>query len=216
MVFAAGFGTRLQNYTQDMPKPLLKVKERCLIDIVLDRLFEYGIEKVVVNCHYQAQHLIKHLQGKEKVIISYEQELLDTGGGLLKALTMIGNEPLITVNADTIWYASDLLLQLTDIWQNDTNLAMTFYHAEKMLNYIGEFQLLPTQQVIQHKNGEYVYAGIQIINPALLHKVNKKVFSLSELYDMLFAQEIEKVYGLAYEGEIFHIGTPQELELANI
>ncbi len=214
MVFAAGFGKRLQHYTQDTPKTLLKVKGKYLIDIILERLLEYGVEKVAVNCHYQAQCIIDHLQNYPQVIISHEKELLDTGGGLSKVLSILGNEPLITVNGDTIWYESDLLQKLTLLWEKGTNLAMTFYPASKMLNYSGEFTILPNNQVLQSADGQYVYAGIQIINPDLLHNIKKKKFSLSELYDLLFSKGEEKVYGLNYTGQIFHIGTPKELALA--
>ncbi len=212
MIFAAGFGKRAIPYTYKTPKPLLKINGKSLIDIVIDRLIEYKIENIVVNCHYHAEQLITHLKDKKKIIISHENEILETGGGLLKALPILGEGYILTVNADTIWYESDLLLQLTSLWQNKSkpNLAIVLYESSRMINYKGEFEILSNNKVT--KSGNFVYAGIQIINTKLLQGINKKYFSLSEIHDLLIKKNDSDVYGIEYKGNIFHIGSAKEFE----
>lgn len=216
MIFAAGIGVRMQPYTRTVPKPLVTINNKCLIDIVIDRLLEYGIEKIVVNCHYFADQVIKHLEGRPKITILYEKDILDTGGGLINALPTLGMDPIITINADTIWFEPDLLQQLTYLWNhlNEVEIAMTFYDSKRMLNHHGTCKVLQDNSVIKKTNGGYIYAGIQIINPILLSNIKKKVFSLSELYSFLFHSSSHTVHGTKYEGQLFHIGSPEELEFA--
>jgi MurNAc alpha-1-phosphate uridylyltransferase len=106
MVLAAGFGERMRPLTERMPKPLIAVAGRPLIDHVLDRLAAAGIERAVVNVHYLADMIERHLKERAapRIVISDERDkLLDTGGGVVKALPAIGAEPFIHVNSDTIW-----------------------------------------------------------------------------------------------------------------
>ncbi|MBQ4874985.1 MAG: nucleotidyltransferase family protein [Rickettsiaceae bacterium H1] len=216
MIFAAGFGTRMQNHTEKIPKPLLKIGNKRLIDLVIDRLREYGIEKIVINCHYRAEQIISHLQNNNKVIVSHEEEILETGGGLINALPILGMDPIITVNSDTIWHESDLLEQLTDLWEKKSypDLVMTFYDSVKMINHKGQFTLLNDNRVINDNGAKLVYAGIQIINPDIVRVISRKKFSLSSVYDFFIKNEPNKVYGMEYLGKIFHVGTPEELKLA--
>ena len=217
MIFAAGFGNRMQERTKNIPKPLLKVGGKCLIDIIIDRLLEYGIEKIVINCHYLADQIIHHFKGNQNIIISYEEEILETGGGLLNALPVLNNAHVITVNADTIWYENDLLFQLTHLWESKLcpDLTMTFYDFRKMINHEGEFEILPDNYVVRNKNGRFVYIGVQIINPAILDMSTKKYFSLSEIYNPLICEKAANVYGIEYKGKIFHVGSEEEFKLIN-
>ncbi len=214
MIFAAGFGSRMDRYTNNTPKPLLKVGKQCLIDIIIQRLEEYGITKIVINCHYRADQIIAHVRNNPKVIISYEENILETGGGLLNALPLFGDEPIITVNADTIWYKNDLLLQLTECWQKHSNpdLVMALYDSGKMLHHTGEYEILDNGQIAYNKDAKLVYSGIQIIYPAIVKQIRKTYFSLTELYKLLIHPTKGEAYGLEYHGDIFHIGSVAELE----
>lgn len=219
MIFAAGFGTRMNYSTTATPKALLKVGNQCLIDIVIDRLIEYGIERIVINCHYLADQIITHVHNKPRIIISYEEEILETGGGLAKALPILGMGHLITVNADTIWYSSDLLTQLTQLWNDNDkpDLTMAFCHSIKWPNHKGNFDILSDKSVQKNANGDFIYAGVQIINPQSLSRVYKKYFSISEIHNLLLNNNDTKsnVYGLEYNNKIYHVGSTEELAMAS-
>ena len=106
MVLAAGFGTRMRPLTDTMPKPLVKVAGKALLDHVLDRLADAGVERAVVNVHYLGEQIIAHTKARTKpqVVISDERgELLDTGGGVVKAMPLLGAAPFYHINSDTIW-----------------------------------------------------------------------------------------------------------------
>ena len=106
MVLAAGLGTRMRPLTDTVPKPLVKVAGRMLIDHVLDRLAEAGVERAVVNVHFLADQLQQHLSHRKtpQIVISDERGLLlGTGGGVRKALPELGNIPFFHINSDTIW-----------------------------------------------------------------------------------------------------------------
>src|SRR6476660_6506949 len=106
MVLAAGFGTRMRPLTDTLPKPLVPVAGKALIDHVLDKLAEAGVTQAVVNVHHRADQVEAHLQGRTRprIVISDERgELLDTGGGIVKALPHLGDEPFFVVNSDSIW-----------------------------------------------------------------------------------------------------------------
>ena len=106
MVLAAGLGTRMQPLTDTLPKPLVKVAGQALLDHVLDRLANAGVETAVVNVHHMADQIENHLKGRTRprIEISDERgELLDTGGGVVKALKRLGPEPFLHMNSDTLW-----------------------------------------------------------------------------------------------------------------
>src|SRR6185369_7174931 len=121
MVLAAGMGTRMRPLTDRMPKPMVAVDGKPLVDHVLDRLAEAGVERAVVNVHHFAEQLIEHLKGRlnPQVVISDERGLLlDTGGGVVKALPALGDAPFFHINADTIWIDGmrPNLLRLADVF----------------------------------------------------------------------------------------------------
>src|ERR1044071_2462076 len=123
MVLAAGLGKRMRPLTDTVPKPLVKVAGRALIDYTLDRLAEVGVETAIVNVHYFADTIEKHVKGRTrpKIVISDERgELLDTGGGVVKALPLLGPEPFFHVNSDTIWIegVTPNLIESELTWKN--------------------------------------------------------------------------------------------------
>jgi MurNAc alpha-1-phosphate uridylyltransferase len=217
MVLAAGIGIRMRPLTDRMPKPLVRVGGRALIDYVLDRLAEAGVERAIVNVHHFADQIERHVEGRQRphVIISDEREqLLDTGGGIVKSLAKLGDDPFFLVNADTIWIegvrpnlarlaaafdpaAMDILLLLaptaTSIGyegRGDFTLA-----ADGRLRRRGEREIVP-----------FVYAGAGILAPALFANAPAGPFSLTRLFDRAEAQG--RLYGLRLEGLWMHVGTP--------
>ncbi|MBV8754284.1 MAG: nucleotidyltransferase family protein [Hyphomicrobiales bacterium] len=217
MVLAAGIGIRMRPLTDRMPKPLVRVGGRALIDYVLDRLADAGVERAIVNVHHFADQIERHLDGRQQpqVVISDEREqLLDTGGGIVKSLALLGSDPFFLVNADTIWIegvrpnlerlaaafdpaAMDILLLLaptaTSIGyegRGDFSLA-----ADGRLRRRGEREIVP-----------FVYAGAAILSPALFDNAPAGPFSLTRLFDRAEAQG--HLYGLRLEGLWMHVGTP--------
>ena len=124
MVLAAGLGSRMRPLTDDVPKPLLKVSDKTLLDYGLDALAAAGVEKAVVNVHYLADQIEDHIKNRSspKIIISNERaELLDSGGGTKKALGLLGPSPFYLLNADSFWIENSLsnLNAMADIWNAD-------------------------------------------------------------------------------------------------
>ena len=217
MVLAAGVGIRMRPLTDRMPKPLVRVGGRPLIDYVLDRLADASVERAIVNVHHFADQIERHVEGRQRpsVVISDERErLLDTGGGIVKSLGLLGRDPFFLVNADTIWIegvrpnlerlasafdptAMDILLLLaptaTSIGyegRGDFTLA-----ADGRLQRRGEREIVP-----------FVYAGAGILAPALFDNAPTGPFSLTRLFDRAEAQG--RLYGLRLEGLWMHVGTP--------
>ena len=217
MVLAAGIGIRMRPLTDRMPKPLVRVGGRALIDYVLDRLADAGVERAVVNVHHFADQIERHLDGRQRphVIISDEREhLLDTGGGIVKSLATLGNDPFFVVNADTIW--------IEGVRPNLERLAAAFEPA----TMDGLLLLAPTATSIGYegrgdfalatdgrlkRRGEreivpFVYAGAGILAPTLFDNAPAGPFSLTRLFDRAEGQG--RLHGLRLEGLWMHVGTP--------
>jgi MurNAc alpha-1-phosphate uridylyltransferase len=132
MVLAAGLGRRMRPLTDTLPKPLIEVAGRSLIDRVFDRLIEAGVTRIVVNLHHHRATLEAHLAKRHDAtfVLSPESDLLETGGGVLNALPLLGAEPFYCVNADVLWFdgATPALTRLADAW-----FAQGFVHAQDRL-----------------------------------------------------------------------------------
>jgi len=202
MVLSAGIGLRMRPLTDRMPKPLVRVGDRALIDYVLDRLADAGVERAVVNVHHFADQIMRHVDGRQRphVIISDEREqLLDTGGGIANSLGTLGDDPFFVVNADTIW--------IEGVRPNLERLATT----ATSIGYEGrgDFALAPDGWLRRRGEREivpFVYAGAGILAPKLFDNAPAGPFSLTRLFDRAEAQG--RLYGLRLEGLWMHVGTP--------
>jgi N-acetyl-alpha-D-muramate 1-phosphate uridylyltransferase len=217
MVLAAGIGIRMRPLTDRMPKPLVRVGGRALIDYVLDRLAEAGVERAVVNVHHFADQIERHLDGRQRpqVIISDEREqLLDTGGGIVKSLASLGNDPFFLVNADTIWIEGvrpnlERLAAAFDPAKMDCLLLLAPTATSIGYEGRGDFALAPDGRLRRRGEREivpFVYAGAGILAPALFDNAPAAPFSLTRLFDRAEAQG--RLYGLRLEGLWMHVGTP--------
>jgi len=218
MVLAAGFGTRMRPLTDTMPKPLVRVDGKALIDHVLDRLAAVGVERAVVNVHHFAEQIERHLAAREKprVVISDERErILGTGGGVAKALGALGDAPFFDVNADTIW--------IDGVKPNLERLAEAF-DAERMsallllaptagsVGYAGRGDFTMDAEGRLLRRGErnvapFVYAGAAVLSPALFAGAPPGEFPLTLLFDR--AAAAGRLFGLRLEGLWMHVGTPE-------
>ena len=223
MVLAAGLGERMRPLTDRMPKPLVPVAGKPLIDHVLDRLAAAGIERVVVNVHYLADLIERHLTGRTRpqIVISDEREtLLNTGGGVVKALGVIGSEPFIHVNSDTIWIDGvkpnlERLAEAFDPARMDALLLLAPVSTSIGYSGRGDFTMATDGRLKRRPERDvapFVYAGAAILRPELFKDAPAGAFPLTALFNR--AEESGRLHGLRLEGVWMHVGTPQAIAAA--
>ena len=223
MVLAAGFGQRMRPLTDMMPKPLVKVAGKALLDHVLDRLADAGVTRAVVNVHYLAEQIEQHVAARERPAVTISDErgvLLDTGGGVVKALPLLGDAPFFHINSDTVW--------VDGVRPNLTRLAEHFDPAAMdallllaptagSIGYDGrgDFAMAPDGRLKARPEREiapFVYAGAAILTPHLFDGAPPDAFSLTKLFAR--AAETGRLHGLRLEGLWMHVGTPEAIALA--
>jgi len=217
MILAAGKGKRLRPITNKTPKPLVKVGGKTLIDWTLDRLIDAGVEKVVINLHHLGDQIERHLGRRKKpaVTFSKEAELLETGGGVLAALPLLGEDTFFTINADALWLngGTDALQRLRDNWNDARMDALLLLHSTvDAYGYtgLGDFTADTVGLLTRRGEGEvspFLFTGIQILHPRLFKGMEPGRFSLNVLYDR--ALEAGRLFGIVHDGEWFHIGTAE-------
>ena len=219
MVLAAGFGTRLRPITDTVPKPMVPVAGRPIIDTVIDRLGAVGVKDIVVNTHHLAEVIESHLGARRDVAISFsrEEQILETGGGIKKALPRLGQSAFYVVNGKIIWLNGkvDALIRLADAWDDRTMDGLLLLQPTvSAVGYGGPGDFFIDQVGAMRRRREwevapFVYAGIQILHPRLFVGAPEGAFSLNLLYDR--AIEAGRLAGLRHDGEWFHVSTPQQL-----
>jgi MurNAc alpha-1-phosphate uridylyltransferase len=220
MVLAAGLGTRMRPLTDSMPKPMVKVAGRALIDHVLDRLCAAGVERAVVNVHYMADRLQQHLasRARPQIVISDERGLLlGTGGGVVKALPELGDAPFFHINSDTIWIDGvkpnlTRLAEAFDPAATDALLLLAPVSGSIGYDGRGDYSMRPDGSLARRGEREvapFVYAGAAILSPALFADAPHGEFSLTALFDRAAARS--RLHGLRLEGLWMHVGTPEAI-----
>lgn len=223
MILAAGLGTRMRPLSEAVPKPMIQLAGRALIDHVLDRLADAGICRVIVNVHHFADLLEGHLRSRTHpdIIISDERtRLLDTGGGVKNALPLLGNEPFLIHNCDSVWIENGQrnLEQMCACWDAKTMDALLLLADIKAsMGYAGagDFEMSPQGRLRRRRAGEtvpYVFAGVSIAHPRLFDGSPEGPFSLNTLWDLAMANG--RLYGVALQGTWMHVGTPDALAAA--
>jgi MurNAc alpha-1-phosphate uridylyltransferase len=223
MVFAAGLGTRMRPITNTIPKSLVKIGGRTMIDHMLDRFAEIGVKRAIVNVHYLADQLERHLAGRTspEIIISDEREkLLDQGGGIKKVLHLIGDAPFFICNTDAIWLegAHSNLARLREQWHPETMDALLLVAAGATsigIDWAGDFFMDAAGRLTRRREGEvapFVYAGVGIIKPQLFADVKEDVFRLAPFFFSAAARG--RLFGQRLDGQWLHVGTPAAIEEA--
>ena len=223
MVLAAGLGKRMRPLTDTLPKPLVSVAGRPLIDHVLDWLGASGVSDAVVNTHYKAEMLESHLAARRKPVvhISREETLLETGGGIKKALPLIGGQPFFTANSDalTIDGPTPALRRLAAHWSDgDMDALLLVHRTEDAIGYEGPGDFFLGQDgTLSRRQGEgrapYVYTGVQVLHPRLFEGAPEGPFSLNILYNRAMEQGA-RVRALPHDGYWLHVGDPDGLKKA--
>lgn len=224
MVLAAGLGKRMRPLTDRVPKPMVAVAGRALIDRVLDRLGAAGIGHAVVNLHHRADQLQAHLAGRSappEIAFSNERaELLDTGGGCAHALPLLGAGPFYAINSDALWQdgGDDTLLRLAGFWdpaRMDALLLLIRREAALAFDGPGDFDADATGRLIRRGDramAPYVFGGVQILDPAVFAGTPAGPFSLNLIYDRAIARG--RLFGLVHDGLWVHVGKPEAIAVA--
>ncbi|MEE2698462.1 MAG: nucleotidyltransferase family protein [Pseudomonadota bacterium] len=220
MVLAAGLGSRMQPLTKTIPKPMITLGEKPLIDHVLDRLESAGIIEVVVNTHYLAKKLETHLEKRKtpKIQISREEKLLDTGGGVNNVLKHLKDGPFYVINSDAFWLDGpfDTIVRMAETWEDDKMDGLLLLHSTvEAYGYdgIGDFLTNSNGCLNRPLEGHvspWLFTGIQLLHPRLFKNAPNGAFSLNYLYDKSI--ETERLYGTIHDGEWFHVGSPKGIE----
>ena len=218
MVLAAGLGTRLRPITDQVPKPLVAVGGRALIDHAIDRLVEAGVSRIVVNVHYKAELIARHLEARQgpEIVLSPEATPLETGGGILAALPQLG-EVFYVVNSDVLWLDGKVpaLQRLARAWDGDRlNGLLLLQRTTTAVGYEGrgDFFIDALGRMRRRREREvapHLFAGIQILHRRLFDGQAPGKFSLNPLWDRAIAAD--RLAAIVHDGEWYHIGTPDGL-----
>jgi MurNAc alpha-1-phosphate uridylyltransferase len=225
MILAAGLGKRLRPITTTVPKPLVEVAGRALIDHALDRLQLAGVDTAVVNVHYLPDLVEAHLARRRfpRILISDERKkLLDTGGGIARALPKLGADPFLVLNSDSFWIEGmrPNLDQLAAAYNPDRMDALLMLApAVAAIGYSGpgDFSMDTTGNVQRRRERQvaaFVYAGAAILHPRLFADAPEGAFSLNLLFDT--AIEKERLFGVRMDGIWLHVGTPEAIREAEL
>lgn len=223
MIMAAGLGTRMRPYNGQIPKPLVTVGGKALIDHVLDRLAQAGVTRAVVNVHHLADQIEGHLKGRKapEIVISDERaQLLGTAGGPVHAMPQLGGGPFFLVNSDTIWIDGVMpnlkrLASTFDAARMDALLLMAPTATATGYSGRGDFSMTADGRLKRRPERDvvpFVYAGAAILTPAFFAGVGPGPSSMSPLFDR--AQEAGRLHGLRLDGIWMHVGTPDAVAAA--
>lgn len=223
MVLAAGLGTRMRPLTSTIPKPLVELSGRTLLDRVLDRIEAAGFTNVIINVHYQADAIETALAQRtdSKITISDERnELLDTGGGVHHALPLIGARPFLIHNSDSVWIdgVEDNLVRMKRSWnsgQMDCLMLLAPTGTSLGFEGRGDFHMSPDGVLtrrIEREVAPFAFTGVSIAHPRMFDDAPTGKFSLNMLWDRAIAHQ--RLYGIRLEGYWMHVGTPSALAAA--
>ncbi|MBL8590079.1 MAG: nucleotidyltransferase family protein [Methylobacteriaceae bacterium] len=224
MVFAAGLGTRMRPITETIPKPLVKVAGRALIDHMLDRLDEAGVARAVVNVHYLGEQIIAHLAGRRTpdIVISDERgKLLDQGGGIVRALPQLGSGPFLVCNTDALWipggdWSLTRLFERWDPGRMDVLLLVAATSSAIGVDWPGDFMMDAEGRLAKRGEREvapFVYAGVGVIKPELFAGETREVFRLAPTF--FAAAERGRLFGARLDGTWLHVGAPEAIAEAD-
>ncbi|MBN8818551.1 MAG: nucleotidyltransferase family protein [Sphingomonas sp.] len=225
MLMAAGLGKRMRPLTATRPKPLVRVAGQALLDHALNRIEEAGIRRTIVNVHYLPDAIEAHLQararrtGADYPVSDERSKLLETGGGLVKALPLIGDKPFLCANSDNLWINGpvDSIEALAARWDDAAMDALLLLIPQARATGhkgLGDFHMDANGRLSRRKSGRvapFVFTGVQILSPRLIVDPPSDVFSTNIFWDRAIAAG--RAYGLSHAGLWFDVGTPQAIPL---
>lgn len=211
MIFAAGFGTRMGALTRDVPKPMLPLAGRPMIDHAITILRNAGVSRIVANTHYLPDLIEPYLESRGVTALREYPDILETGGGLRAALPQLGQGPVITLNPDAAWTGPNPVKALLDAWLPDMQALLLLVPQSTAMTTRtdGDFSL---EQGRIRRMGNYLYGGAQIIRTDRLHEIPDPVFSLNQYWDLLATTG--PLHGIVHTGGWCDIGHPEGLSAA--
>ncbi|MFK5979505.1 MAG: nucleotidyltransferase family protein [Rhizobiaceae bacterium] len=220
MILAAGLGTRMRPITESIPKPLVKVYGKTLLDHSLDAAERAGVEHAVVNVHHHADQMETHLAARHSpdIAISDERDaLMNSGGGIAKALPKLGKNPFFLLNSDTFWIEgyTPNLRRMADFWDAEKmDILLMLSDVARAIGYTnkGDFTMDADGKLtrrIERTTAPFAYAGAAIINPAVFDNAPQGAFSLNVQFDE--AIEKDRLFGMNMDGMWLHVGTPEAI-----
>lgn len=222
IILAAGYGKRMLPLTERIPKPLLVISGQSVLARTVDQLCGVGIERIVINAAHLGEKIADFVAelNDERVLLSAEDEPLETGGGVVKALPLLGGDPFYVINGDSVWIdgMKSPLLRLAESWDPERmDVLLMLMPLARVSNFsgLGDFTMDPEGRLERRAEAAiapYAYMGLSIINPALLAGAPDGAFSLNWVYDR--ATEAGRLYGIPHDGLWYHISTPEDLEIA--
>lgn len=222
MILAAGLGTRMRPLTDTRPKPLIEVNRRSLIDRTVDRIREAGIEQVVVNMHYLADQIEAwaRLQQDPAIVLSDERAtLLDTGGGVTKALAALGDGPFFVFNSDSFWVDGSVpaLERMKSAWSDDDmDCMLLLSDPARSVGFDArpDFSRDDAGRLERYSgDGEgFIYCGCYLVSPRLFLSAPDGAFSMNVLWNQALAQG--RLFGLVHDDLWLHVGTPEAINEA--
>jgi N-acetyl-alpha-D-muramate 1-phosphate uridylyltransferase len=224
MVLSAGLGTRMAPAFSAIPKPLVQLRGKPLIDHVLDRQVEAGIKRVIVNVHHKAELIEAHLKDRQRPAIEISNErgkLLDTGGGVKKALPRLGTGPFLIHNADSVWIegVGSNLAQLAQAWDDSRmDCLMMLALASYSVGYQGrgDFAFEADGRIrrrrVEQEMVPFAFTGVSLAHPRLFDGSPEGAFSLNSVWNTAIAAG--RAWGLRMEGTWMHVGSPDALAQA--
>ncbi|MEO0327156.1 MAG: nucleotidyltransferase family protein [Pseudomonadota bacterium] len=223
MILAAGLGTRMRPITDTMPKPLVRVYGKALLDHALDAVRRAGVKDVVVNVHYHADQIVRHLETVSDLNVEISDErdgLLDSAGGIIKALPKLGDQPFYLLNADSFWVEGfkPNLLRMAALWdrkQMDILLLLAGMSTAVGFGSKGDFHMNADARLTRRGEGEvaaFAYSGAAILDPKIFADTAAGISSINRQFDE--AIEHQRLFGLPLEGLWLHVGTPDAIREA--
>lgn len=225
MVFAAGLGARMRPITDTLPKPLVKVRGQALIDHVLDRLADDGVETAIVNVHWLAEQIEAHLAARRrpKIVISDERgALLDQGGGIKRVLPRLGREPFLICNTDAFWIEGPRsnirrLAENFDPETMDILLLVAGVATAVGVDWPGDFTMAHDGRLSVRDPrhvAPFVYTGVGLIKPQLFENEEREAFPLAPFFHR--AAKAGRLFGLRLDGLWLHVGRPESIAEAEL
>jgi N-acetyl-alpha-D-muramate 1-phosphate uridylyltransferase len=217
MILAAGLGVRMRPLTDSRPKALVELHGVTLLDRAFAKCRAAGVSSMVVNSHYMAEMIHAHVGGMDDIVLSPEDDLLETGGGVCKALPHLGPQPFYVINCDSVWNdkSPPALNRLSEAWRdNDMDGLLLLQPTENAVGYngAGDFSIDAAGRMRRRAEGDtapLVFMGVQLLHPRLFEGCVVARYSLNRLYDQALAAG--RLFGLVHDDDWFHVGTPVDL-----
>ena len=197
MILAAGLGRRMLPLTETIPKPLIKIGPKNLLERSIELLIKIGVKEIVLNIYYLSDEIEKFIKSKNysiQISLIKEEKLLDTGGGIFNATKKFNDDPFFVLNPDTIWnknYYEELKV-LENLYFTRERPVLLLVDKKKSYDksFKGDFSFINNQLITREKKNNFIFTGAQIINRSIFNEVDKNVFSMNLIWDQLIQKKI--------------------------